>query len=73
MKKEKKHPMKRTPKPASGQFILALHREPSPPLDEPRKDELLKVLAELLLEALGVEAAEYQGGKEQSDESKNHA
>ena len=46
--------MKRSPKPASGQFTLALRREPSPPLDKPRKEELLKVLTELLLEALGV-------------------
>ena len=65
--------MKRSPKPASGQFTLALHREPSPHLDEPRKEDLLKVLAELMLEALGVEAAENQGGKEQCDESEDHA
>jgi hypothetical protein len=70
---EKKHPMKRSPKPASTQFTLALHREPSPYLDKPRKEDLLKVLAELMLEALGVEAAENQGGKEQSDESEDHA
>jgi hypothetical protein len=73
MKMERKNPMKRSPKPASGQFTLALHREPSPPLDKPRKEELLKVLAELMLEALGVEPTESQGGKEQSDESKDHA
>ena len=65
--------MKRSPKPASGQFTLALHQEPSPPLDEPSKEELLKVLAELLLEALGVESTENQGEKEPSDESQNHA
>jgi len=65
--------MKRSPKPASGQFTLALHREPSLPLDEPRKEELLQVLAELLLEALGAESAENEGGKEQSDESEDHA
>ncbi len=56
--------MKRSPKPASGQFTLALHREPSPNLDKPRKEELLEVLAELMLEALGVESEENQGGKE---------
>jgi len=64
MKKERKNPMKRSPKPASGQFTLALHREPSPNLDKPRKEELLEVLAELMLEALGVESEENQGGKE---------
>ncbi len=52
---------------------LALHQEPSPPLDEPSKEELLKVLAELLLEALGVESAEKHGGKEQRDEFEDHA
>ncbi len=64
--------MKRSPRPASGQFTLALHREPNPHLDEPRKEELLKVLAELMLEALGVESAENQGEKEPSDESQDH-
>ena len=73
MKKATKNPMKRSTKPASGQFTLALYREPSPHLDEPRKEELLKVLAELMLEALGVESAENQGGKEQNDESEDHA
>jgi len=65
--------MKRSPKPASGQFTLALPQEPSPPLDETRKEELRKALAELLLEALGVESAENQGEQEPSDESKDHA
>jgi hypothetical protein len=65
--------MKLSPKPASGQFTLALCREPSSHLDNPTKEELLKVLTELLLEALGVESAENQGGKEQSDESEDHA
>lgn len=65
--------MKRSPRPASGQFTLALHREPSPHLDEPRKEELLNVLAELMLEALGVESAGNQGGKEHTDESKDQA
>ena len=65
--------MKRSPEPASGQFTLALQREPSPPLDDTRKEELRKALAELLLEALGVESAENRGEKEPSDESKDHA
>ena len=65
--------MKRSPKTASGQFTLPLHREASPPLDEARKEELLKALADLMLEALGGESAENQGEKEGSDESKDHA
>lgn len=65
--------MKRSPKTASGQFALALHREPSPDLDEARKEELLKALADLLLEALGGEPGENQEDKEGSDESKDHA
>ena len=65
--------MKRSPKTASGQFTLALHREPSPPLDEPGKEELLKVLADLMLEAFGGELAENQGKKEEGDECKDHA
>jgi hypothetical protein len=73
MQKERNNPMKRSPRPASGQFTLALHREARPPLDERRKEELLKVLAELLLEALGVERAENQAEKEPSDESQDHA
>ena len=65
--------MKRSPKTANGQFTLALPRDPSPPLDQARKEELLKALADLMLEALGVESGENQGGKEGSDESKDHA
>ena len=65
--------MKRLPKPPSGQFTLALHRDPSPQLDQTRKEELLKALADLLLEALGVESGQNQNGKEGSDESKDHA
>lgn len=65
--------MKRSPKTASGQFTLALHRDPTPHLDEARKEELLKALADLLLEALGGESAENQGEKEASDELKDHA
>jgi hypothetical protein len=73
MENERTHPMKRSPKTASGQFTLALHRDPSPHLDAARKEELLKVLAALLLEALGGESGENQGEKEGSDESEDHA
>jgi hypothetical protein len=73
MENERKNPMKRSPKTASGQFTLALHRDPTPHLDEARKEELLKALADLLLEALGGESAENQGEKEASDELKDHA
>ena len=65
--------MKRSPKTASGQFTLALHRDPSPPLDESTKEELLKALADLMLEALGGESGENQREEEGSDESKDHA
>ena len=65
--------MKRTPKTATGQFTLALQREPSPHLDQARKEELLKALADLLMEALGGERGQNQGEKEASDESKDHA
>lgn len=65
--------MKRTPKTATGQFTLVLQREPSPHLDEARKEELLKALADLLLEALGGEPGQNQDEKEASDESKDHA
>jgi hypothetical protein len=65
--------MKRSLRPASGQFTLALQREARPPLNEPRTEELLKVLAELLLEALGVESAENQAEQESSDEPQDHA
>jgi hypothetical protein len=61
--------MKRSPRTASGQFTLALHRDPSPHLDEARTEELLKALADLMLEALGEESGENQGEKEGSDES----
>jgi hypothetical protein len=73
MGNERRNPMKRSPKTASGQFALALHREPGPDLDEVRKEELLKALADLLLEALGGESGENQDDKEGSDESKDHA
>ena len=65
--------MKRSPKTTSGQFTLALHRDPSPHFDEAREAELLKALADLMLEALGGESEENQGEKEGSDESKDHA
>ena len=61
--------MKRSPRTASGQFTLALHRDPSPHFDEARKEELLKALADLMLEALGEESGKNQGEKEGSDES----
>jgi len=60
--------MKRRPKPASGQFTLALHLEPNPHFDAVRKEELLKVLSDLLLEAVGMEPADSQVEKEESDE-----
>ena len=65
--------MKRLPRTASGQFTLSLHRAPSPPLDKAREEELLKALADLLLEALGVGSGENQAGKEGSDEPQDHA
>ena len=65
--------MKRTPKKASGQFTLALHREPSPHIEQARKEELLQALADLMLEALGGESGDNQGEKEGSNESKDHA
>jgi hypothetical protein len=68
--------MKRTPKTANGQFTLLLHREPSPQLDRQRKEEVLKALADLMLEALRAESTmnqEDQKPKEERDESKDHA
>jgi hypothetical protein len=73
MENERKNPMKRSPKTASGQFTLALPRNPTPHLDEARKAELLQALADLLLEALGGESAENQGEKEANDEPEDHA
>ncbi|MEI6297114.1 MAG: hypothetical protein WCO84_05775 [bacterium] len=64
---------KRSPKTASGQFTLALRRESSEFLDEARKEEVLKALADLMLEALGAESREDQSEKEASDESEDHA
>jgi hypothetical protein len=65
--------MKRSPKPASGQFTLALHQEPSPNPDTTMRQELLMVLADLLLEALGMELSENQAEKDPNDESEDHA
>ncbi|MCX6865907.1 MAG: hypothetical protein NTV46_06745 [Verrucomicrobia bacterium] len=64
--------MKRSPKPPSGQFTLALYQEPGPHLDATRKQELLMVLADLLLEALGMELSESQVEREENDESEDH-
>ena len=64
---------KRSPKTASGQFTLALRRESSEFLDEARKEEVLKALADLMREALGGESGENPGGKEARDESQDHA
>ncbi len=65
--------MRRPPKAASGQFTLTLHRDPSPHLDQANKEELLKALADLMLEALGGESAENQSAKEGIDEGEDHA
>jgi hypothetical protein len=65
--------MKRSRTTTCGQFTLAIHQEPSPLLAPARREELLKVLAELMLEALGVESGVNPGGKEGDDESKDHA
>ncbi len=73
MEKGNKRPMKRPRKTTCGQFTLAIHQEPSHHLDPARREELLKVLAELMLEALGVESGVNPGGKEGDDESKDHA
>jgi hypothetical protein len=72
MENERRNPMRRTPRTASGQFTLALHRDAGADLDGARREELLKALADLLLEAVGGESGE-NGGKEESDESKDHA
>jgi hypothetical protein len=73
MKSERTNPMKRPLKQASGQFTLTLHRDPSPHLDPAKTEELLKVLADLMLEALGGESGENQSATEGSDESEDHA
>jgi hypothetical protein len=73
MEKGRNRPMKRSRTTTCGQFTLAIHQEPSPLLDPARREELLKVLADLMLEALGVEAGENRTRKEGDDESKDHA
>jgi hypothetical protein len=65
--------MKRLSKAVSGQFTLALPREPGSHLAETRKEEFLQVLADLLLEALSGVSEENQSGKEANNESKDHA
>ena len=68
--------MKRPPRTAKDQFTLVLHREPSLQLDQQRKEELLKALADLMLEALGVDPTTKQKKQqrmEATNESKNNA
>jgi hypothetical protein len=65
--------MRRPTKKVYNQFTLSLHRDPSLQLDEPRKEELLSVLADLMREALGADSVENEGEKEKADESKDHA
>jgi hypothetical protein len=69
MAAKKNHPMKRSSKPANGQLILALHPEAVPHPDPAWREELVKVLSDLLLEAAGMEPAGNQTGKEENDES----
>ena len=64
--------MKRLSKAPTGQFKLSLYREPPLQFDELRRDELLNVLADLLLEALGGQANAKEDEKEKIDESQNH-
>jgi hypothetical protein len=73
MEKGSNRPMKRPRTTTCGQFTLAIHQESSPHLDPARREELLKVLADLMLEALGVESGENPVRKEGDDESQNHA
>ena len=63
--------MKRS-KPPTGQFKLSLYREPPLQFDPSRQEELLNVLAELLLEALGGQANAKEEEKQNVDESQNH-
>ena len=73
MEKGSNRSMKRPRTTTCGQFTLAIHQEPNPQLNPARREELLKVLAELMLEALGVESGVNPGRKEGDDESKSHA
>lgn len=65
--------MKRRPTTGIGQFTLALQREPSPDLGNPKREEVLDALAELMLEALGGGLHDNQNDKEAGDESEDHA
>jgi len=61
--------MRRRSKTLPGQFKLTLYREPLLPFDESRKEELLDVLADLLLEALSGKANAHEDEKDQRHES----
>lgn len=69
MATKRNHPMKRSPKRANGQLTLALNPEDSPHPGPVRREELLKVLSDLLLEAIGMEPAENPTEREETDES----
>ena len=64
--------MKRLLKTTPGQLKLSLYREPPLQFDESRREELLNVLADLLLEALSGEANANEGKEENGDESENY-
>ena len=73
MEKGSKYPMKKPRTSTPGQFALAIHQEPSLQLSPAARQELLKVLADLLLEALDVESGVNPCRKEDDDESQDHA
>ena len=54
--------MKRLVGKSRRQLALALQRECLQPLPQEKHEELVTVLAELLLEALGMEVGEQDGG-----------
>lgn len=64
--------MKRPPKPPSSQFTLSLHRQSPQQIDPSSKEELLKVLADLMREALCVGQEPNDERRDNADESKNH-
>ena len=64
--------MKRQSKAPTGQFKLSLYREPPLQLEQARREELLNILADLLLEALGGRANLKDGRKENIDEPQDH-
>lgn len=64
--------MKRLLKKPPGQFKLSLYQEPPLQFDEARREELLNVLADLLLEALSGKTNATGDEKEKVDESENH-